>query len=150
MNYFNFDNITLARWVSACQGDLSVINDRGVVDSTTFDEWYKMQDDYIALFGGDSPEIKQYKRLCFDYYNALFKWCQNPKLIGKNYTEVNVLYAEKVAMQEKIFSKDKVGIEQLIARVTIAVKFRIDKEVMTAKEFFLITKELQEDGNKTD
>lgn len=150
LNY-TFENIPLNKWIKCANGDLLgiAINGKGNVDM--LDAWYKMQDDYINLFGGDTPEIKQYKRVCFEYVKALVEWIQNPKLIGKQLTIVNDLFTEKEELQKSIFKDEmsKVDFGSLIAKVTIKIRMRIERDKYTAKEFFELIKELN-NGEQTN
>ena len=147
----NFDTICLHDWIKVAEGDLAYISVNRKFNGQSLDAWYKMQDDYILTFGGDSNEMKQYKTICVEYTNALREWIMNPMLIGKQYTLVNDLYAEKELLQKQIFKKEtsEMDYSKLIAKVTIEVKFRIDEKVFSAKEFFNIIKALN-DGRASD
>lgn len=139
MRNLTLNDITVGEWAECTKGNFGKFSE---------DEWFHFQDLYIELFGGDSSEIKMYKRVCWNYYCALKKWVKNPKLIGKEYTEVNYLYSEKENLKEKIFNSN-FDFDDLIAKITISLKFRIDKKKMTALEFFKLVKELG-NGNKSD
>lgn len=148
LNY-TFETIPLNRWIKCSDGDLSYLSINGKGNAETLDAWYKMQDDYIALFGGDSAEIKEYKRICTDYVNALAEWIESPKLIGRQLTVVNDLFEEKEQLQKVIFKKevDKMDYGTLIASVSIKIRMRIERDKYTAKEFFELIKALN-DGNR--
>ena len=145
---FTFEEITLNRWIKCSEGDLSYIAKNGKLNSESVDSWHKIQDDYLLLFGGDSDEMKQYKRVCTDYVNALAEWIENPNLVGKQYTLVNDLYIEKEQLQSEIFKVEveKMNFSDLIARVSIKIRMRIEKDKYTAKEFFELIKALNHGG----
>lgn len=149
---FTFETIPLNRWIKASKGDLSQISKNGKINIECRNEWYKMQDEYLFVFGGDSTEMKSYKSLCFEYHKKLCEWIQNPSLMGRIGTDINSMYAQKNRMQKELFESEKQSIDynELIAKVSISAQFRINPMEITAKEFFNIVKALNNGNEQTN
>jgi len=138
------ETISLFAWIKIAEGELRYISLNEIENKESLNAWYLMQDEYIALFGGDSIDMKKYKHLCFTYLQLLCEWVKNPVFIGSIVTELNEMFAEKEALQKKVFKSetDKMDLGEMVASVSIAVKYHIDSKKMTAKEFFNIVKAL--------
>lgn len=147
----DFETICLYDWIKVAEGNIEYLSVNNEINSDTNDAWYKLQDAYIMLFGGDTAEMKQYKYVCVEYTNALRDWVMNPLMVGTQYTLVNDLFIEKEVLQKQIFKDETSEMDygKLIAKVQLKTPFRIDQKTFLAKEFFNIIKALN-DGGATD
>lgn len=138
------ETISLFAWIKVAEGELRYIALDEQENKESRNAWYMMQDEYIALFGGDSSDMKKYKYICFTYLQLLCEWVQNPVFIGSIVTELNEMFAEKEALQKKVFKDetDKMDLGEMVAKVSISVQYHIDSKKMSAKEFFNIVKAL--------
>lgn len=140
--FFTFRNIPMDRWIRATEGDLSALSKSNKMTNKSQEQWFKLQDEYVLFFGGDSREMKRYKRVLVDYHNALADWIQEPQMTGKLFMQVNLLFEEKNELQNKIYDDNEQNFGELVARASISAGYHIDTKNITALQFFNIIKAL--------
>ncbi len=146
---YTFKEIPLKRFILVANGELRYISNSDKVNEGSEDAFFAMKDAHKELMGGDSPEMMRYKDLCYKYTMALCKAVKIGSNKGAHHKRVNDLYKAKEKLEKELFGDiEAFDYDDLVAKATVAVKFHIDQDKMTAYEFFKIIKTLQKDGNE--
>lgn len=137
------------RWIKSVNGDLSVLSMDGKLVPECETVFFEMQDEYIALFGGDSIDMKRYKEVLVEYGNLLRFCIQEPSEETPEFFRLNELFMEKEELQLRLFKvrnemgeyqdPPEVNYNEIVGRLAIrGIKLRLSET--TAVEFFNVLK----------
>lgn len=147
--FYTFDDITLSSFIKVNSGDLTALSKDGKIYSESVNAYYHIQDGYILMFGGDSPEMKRYKWLITELCLKIKEWFNKPEITGQLVGEINDLFMQKEQVSKALFHPtEKLDYNELIASFTLKTKITIDKRTMLAKDFFYLIKEIQNQNGK--
>lgn len=134
-DFYTWENLPLINFIKIQEGESTAICIDGKKRKEMDKAIYSIQDSYIEEMGGESTEVKRYKKLLRDYVVALREWIMNPQLSGELYMRVNMLYGKKNDLASSIFKDKGIDWDEMIVRVSKSMGFRIKKNEWTAKEF---------------
>lgn len=144
--YYTWNDLPLDNFVRLQEGDDDALLKSGKKDGRFDNLFFAIQDEYINAMGGDTAEIKRYKKVVYDYTIALQKWVLNPKTNTMLYIEVNRLFEQKNKLAKEIFKDGKTDWDVLIVNASRSIGFYIDRKKWLAKEFIKLGK----NGRKTN
>jgi riboflavin synthase alpha subunit len=151
LNY-TFDELNVNDFIAIQEGDVLKLSKNGKLNDRLEDDFYKVMDRYIAEVGDKSRDMQRYERVMCEYAVKLRQVIIERQSNRAELTRLAILKMEKEALEVELFptDKEKMDWHELVAQVSISVKFRIDTVATKIKEFLKMIKILKRNGNTTD
>lgn len=151
LNY-TFDELTVSDFIAIQEGNILKLSKNGKLNDRLEDDYFKLMDNYVATAGSKSRDMLRYERVMYEYAIKLQQVIIERQSNRAELTRLAILKMEKEALEVELFPTDKEKMDwyELVAQVSISVKFRIDIFTTRIKEFLSMIKILKRNGNTTD
>jgi hypothetical protein len=151
LNY-TFDELTVNDFISIQKGDILRLSKNGTPNAQLEDDYFNLMDEYISSVSDKSRDVKRYERVLYEYATKLRSVILERQSNKSELTRLAILKMEKEGLESVLFSENenKMDWHELVAQVSISVKFRIDIFATRIREFLSIIKILKKNGNTTD
>jgi hypothetical protein len=151
LNY-TFDELNVNDFIAIQEGDVLKLSKNGKLNDRLEDDYFKLMDNYIATAGSKSRDVLRYERVMYEYAIKLREVIISRQSNRAELTRLEILKMEKEGLESVLFSENenKMDWHELVAQVSISVKFRIDIFATRIREFLSIIKILKKNGNTTD
>lgn len=151
LNY-TFDELTVSNFIAIQEGDILKLSKNGKLNAQLEDDYFKLMDNYMATAGSKSRDVLRYERVMYEYAVKLREVIINGQSNRAELTRLEILKMEKEGLESVLFSENEKNMDwhELVAQVSISVKFRIDIFTTRIKEFLSMIKILKRNGNTTD
>lgn len=151
LNY-TFDELTVNDFILIQNGDILRLSKNGKPNAQLEDDYFKLMDEYISSVSDKSRDVKRYERVLYEYAVKLKSVIIERQSNRAELTRLAILKLEKESLEKDLFQEkgDKMDWHELVAQVSISVKFRIDIFATRIREFLSMIKILKKNGNTTD
>ena len=151
LNY-TFDELTVSNFIAIQEGDILKLSKNGKSNAQLEDDYFKLMDNYISTAGSKSRDVLRYERVMYEYAIKLRDVIISRQSNRAELTRLEILKMEKESLEQTLFSENEKNMDwhELVAQVSISVKFRIDIFTTRIKEFLSMIKILKKNGNTTD